>query len=110
MTAFYLFQLTLNYFSLQNVSKEYTLKKEFFVKPAIESNGIESADETTPLTKSGNEELSFNQKYIISLKALFGNKHILFCLAMVILQNYARGLVKIVIPIIISQMEADRYC
>ena len=99
MTAFYLFQLTSNYFTLQNVSKEYTLKKEFFVNPAIESNGIESADETTPLTKSGNEELSFNQKYIISLKALFGNKHILFCLAMVILQNYARGLVKIVIPI-----------
>ena len=99
MTAFYLFQFILNYFTLHNVSKEYTLKKEFFVNPAIENNGIEYADETTPLRKSVDDELSFNQKYIISLKALFGNKHILFCLAMVILQNYARGLVKIVIPI-----------
>ena len=99
MTAFYLFQFILNYFTLHNVSKEYTLKKEFFVNPAIEKIGIEYADETTPLRKSGDDELSFNQKYIISLKALFGNKHILFCLAMVILQNYARGLVKIVVPI-----------
>ena len=99
MTAFYLFQFALNYFTLHNVSKEHTLKKEVFVKPAIESNEIEYADETTPLRKSGGDELSFNQKYIISLKALFGNKHVLFCLAMVILQNYARGLVKIVIPI-----------
>ena len=98
MTAFYLFQFTFNYFTLHNVSEEYTLKKEFFVKPAIESSGIDYADETTPLRKSGDDELSFKQKYIISLKALFGNKHILFCLAMVILQNYARGLVKIVTP------------
>ena len=99
MTAFYLFQFTFNYFTLHNVSKEYTWKKEFFVKPAIESSGIGYADETTPLRKSGDDELSSKHKYIISLKVLFGNKHIFFCLAMVILQNYARGLVKIVIPI-----------
>ena len=99
MTAFYLFQFTFNYFTLHNVSKEYTWKKEFFVKPAIESSGIGYADETTPLRKSGDDELSFKHKYIISLKVLFGNKHIFFCLAMVILQNYARGLVKIVTPI-----------
>ena len=99
MAAFYLFQFALNYFTLQNVSKEYTLKKEFYVSPATESNGIEHADETTPLRPRESDTLSFNQKYIISLKALFRNKHILFILAMVILQTYARGLLKLIIPI-----------
>ena len=99
MAAFYLFQLALNYFTLQNVSKEYTLKKESYVAPAIESDGIEYADETTPLRPKESDKLSFNQKYIISLKALIRNKHILFVLAMVILQTYARGLLKLAIPI-----------
>ena len=99
MAAFYFFLFAFNYFTLQNVSKEYTLKKNFDLSLAIESNGIEYAGETTPLRPRESDTLSFNQKYIISLKALFRNKHILFILAMVILQTYARGFLKLIIPI-----------
>ena len=35
MAAFYLFRFAFNYFTLQNVSKEYTLKKNFDLSPAI---------------------------------------------------------------------------
>ena len=105
MTIFYLLQFGINYFTLDNVSKEYTLKKDFSVVAAnensdpIEKNCMEYANDITPLITKSNDRLSFNQKYITSLRAIFKNKHIAFCLAMAVVQNYARGLIKIVVPI-----------
>ena len=105
MTVFYLFQLGLNYFTLDNVSKEYSLKRGFLVNAVIknaetfESNDYENATETTPLRIKSSYRCSFNQKYVISLRVILKNKHIVFCLAMAVIQNYARGLIKIVAPI-----------
>ena len=105
MTVFYLFQLGLNYFTLDNVSKEHTLKRCFSVNTVVknpetlESNCIENATETTPLTIKSRYRRSFNQKYVTSLRIILKNKHIVFCLAMAVIQNYARGLIKIVVPI-----------
>ena len=105
MTFFYLFQFVINYFTLDNVSKEYTLKKDFTVVAAIENsdtiekNCMEYANGKTPLITKSNHMLSFNQKYVTSLRAILKNRHIVFCLAMAVVQNYARGLIKIVVPI-----------
>ena len=105
MTIFYLLQFGINYFTLDNVSKEYTLKKDVSVVAAnensdpIEKNCMEYANDKTPLITKSNDRLSFNQKYITSLGAIFKNRHIVFCLAMAVVQNYARGLIKIVAPI-----------
>ena len=105
MTIFYLLQFGINYFTLDNVSKEYTLKKDFSVVTAIknsdtiEKNCMKYATDKTPLIIKSNYRLSFNQKYITSLRTIFKNRHVVFFLAMAVVQNYARGLIKIVMPI-----------
>ena len=103
MAVFYLFQLILNYFTLHNVSKEYTLKKELLLDTSNENDNMEyEYDEVTvikALETEDIEELSFNEKYLTSLKSIFRHKHIVFCLAMSVLLTYARGLIKIVVPI-----------
>ena len=45
------------------------------------------------------DKLLFNEKYFITLKALFQNKHIIFYLVMCILLTYFRVLAKLVLPI-----------
>ena len=102
MAVFYLFQLILNYFTLHNVSKEHTLKKELLLDTTYENGNMEYRYEVTQIKSleiEDGEELSFNEKYLISLKAIFRHKHIVFCLAMSVLLTYARGLIKIVVPI-----------
>ena len=102
MAVFYLFQLILNYFTLHNVSKENTLKKELLLDTTYENGNMEYRYEVTQIKSleiEDGEELSFNEKYLISLKAIFRHKHIVFCLAMSVLLTYARGLIKIVVPI-----------
>ena len=105
MTIFYLLQFGINYFTLNNVSKEYTMKKDFSVVAAIEnsdtivSNCMKYATDKTPLLIKSNYRLSFNQKFMTSLRTIFKNRHVVFCLAMAVVQNYARGLIKLVIPI-----------
>ena len=107
MAVFYLFQLILNYFTLHNVSKEYTLKKELLLDIFNENDNMKyEYDEVTvirTLETEDIEELSFNEKYLISLKAIFRHKHIVFCLAMSVLLTYARGLIKIVLPIKVEE-------
>ena len=102
MTGFYLFQFLLNYFTLHNVSKELTLKKDHLLDEANEGSDMEydSEIEQLEISEINNiDALSFNKKYLITLKAVFQNKHIAFCLAMCILLPYARGLAKLVVPI-----------
>ena len=101
MVVFCLFQLILNHVTLHNVLKEHTLKTELLLDTTYENYNIECEYEVTQIrtleTENG-EELSFNENYLISLKAIFRHKHIVFCLAMSVLLTYARGLIKIVVP------------
>ena len=102
MTGFYLFQFSLNYFTLHNVSKEFTLKKDHLLGKTIEDSDMEydSEMEQHEISEINNiDTLLFNKKYLITLKAVFLNKHMTFCLAMCILLPYARGLAKLVLPI-----------
>ena len=102
MAVFYLFQLILNYVTLHNVSKEHTLKKELLLDTTYHKCDMKQEYQVTQfktLEFENVEELSFNEKYLISLKAIFRHKHIVFCLAVSVLVNYARGLTKIVVPI-----------
>ena len=102
MTGFYLFQFFLNYFTLHNVSKEFTLKKDHLLDKTIEDSDMEYDSEIEQLEISEINKIdtiSFNKKYLIFLKAVFQNKHVVFCLAMCILLPYAMGLVQIVVPI-----------
>ena len=102
MTGFYLFQFVLNYFTLHNVSKEFTLKKDHLLDKTMEDSDMEYDSEIEQLEISEINNIdapSFNRKYLITLRVVFQNKHVVFCLAMCILLPYAMGLVQIVVPI-----------
>ena len=100
MTIFYLLQFLLNYFTLHNVSKEYTLKKEVLLNIAGDTVETECDDGKRQIFYSRDyDEVSFNKKYLIALKAVFRNKHVIFWLGTCVLLTYARGLVKLVVPI-----------
>ena len=102
MTAFYVFQFVLNYLTLHNVSKECTLKNDDTWDTNFETNYNECDDEVTQIAKVDVEDvnkLSFNEKYLTALKAVFQDKHILFWLAMCFLLTYSRSLVTLVLPI-----------
>ena len=101
MAVFYLFQLILNYVTLHNVSKEHTLKKELLLDTTYHKCDMKQEYQVTQfktLESENVEELSFNDKELVSLKAIFRHKLIVFCLAMSVLLTYARGLIKIVVP------------
>ena len=103
MTGFYLFQFLLNYFTLYNVSKDFTLKKEHLMEVTIEGSAMEYDFEEDQLGTSGinnTDKLSFNEKYFITLKDLFENKHIIFYLTMcILLTTYFRVLANLAVPI-----------
>ena len=100
MTLFYLLQFLLNFFTLHNVSKEYTLKKEVLLDIASDTVEIEYDDGKKQIFDSTDyDEVSFKKKYLIALKAVFRNKHIIFWLGTCVLLTYARGLLKLVVPI-----------
>ena len=102
MTGFYLFQFLLNYFTLYNVSKDFTLKKEHLMEVTIEGSAMEYDYEEDQLGTSGinnTDKLLFNEKYFITLKALFQNKHVIFYLTMCILLAYFRVLANLAVPI-----------
>ena len=95
MTGFYLFQFFLNYFTLHNVLKELTLKKDHLLDKNIEDSDMEYDSEIEQFEISEINKIdtrSFNKKYLITLKAVFQNKH-------VVLLPYAMGLVQVVVPI-----------
>ena len=74
MAVFYLFQLIFNYFTLYNVSKEHTLKKEPLLNTTYENGNMKYRYEVTQIKSleiEDGEELSFNERYLISLKAIF---------------------------------------
>ena len=101
MTVFYLFQFVLNFLTLHNVSKEYTLKNDLVWDTSFETKYKKCNNETTQLKVSEAEyldELPFNKKYLTALKSVFQGKDILFWLVMCILVTYARNIVKLVLP------------
>ena len=102
MTAFYFFQFALNFLTLHNVSKVYTLKKDCAWDTSFETNYEICNNEATQLKVFEAEyldELPFNKKYLTALKFVFQDKHILFWLVMCILVTYARNLITLVLPI-----------
>ena len=85
---------------MHNVSKEYTLKKEVLLNIAGDTVETEYDDGKRQIFDSRDyDEVSFNKKYLIALKAVFRNKHVIFWLGTCVLLTYARGLVKLVVPI-----------
>ena len=66
MIVFYVFQLVLNYLTLHNISKEYTLKNGDVWDANLETNCNECDNEVIQIGKFDVEdinELSFNAKY-----------------------------------------------
>ena len=94
MTVVYLFQFVLNFITLNNVSKEYTIKNDHVLRASLETNYKKYDNETTQF-----KEHTFNKKYLTALKSVLQDKHILFWLIMSILVTYARNLVKLILPI-----------
>ena len=100
MIGFYFFQFVMNYFTLFNVSKEFTLKKENLLNATLDLSDMEEENDNLLFKKEPeNNVTSFTGKYIFTLKVLLRNKYILFWLFMCIVTVFARGLQKIVVPI-----------
>lgn len=84
----------LNYLTLHNVSKEYTLKEEF-------GNLLtENDDNADPMYV---EKLTFSEKYSLALKMTLKNKHIRFWFCLTFLTSYSRILILIAIPVKVVQ-------
>ena len=102
MTVFYLFQFVLNFLTLHNVSKEYTLKNDHVWDTSFETNYQicnNDAKQLKVFEAVYLDELPFNKKYLTALKSVFQDRHILFWLVMCFLVTYARNLVTLVLPI-----------
>ena len=94
MVLLYTTQLVLNYLTLHNVSKEYTLKKEY-------GNLLAENDDNADVMYV--EELAFSEKYSLALKTTLKNKHIRFWFCLTFLTSYARILILIAIPLEVVQ-------
>ena len=100
MVGYYVFQFLLNYFTLFNVSKEFTLKKENLLNSNLDLSDMEEENENLLFKKETEKKsTSFTGKYIITLNVLLRNKYILFWLLMGIVTVCARGFQKLVVPI-----------
>ena len=102
MTVFYVFQFVLNFLTLHNVSKEYTLKNDHVWDTSFETNYQicnNDAKQLKVFEAAYLDELPFNKKHLTALKSVFQDKHILFWLVMCFLVTYARNLVTLVLPI-----------
>ena len=102
MTVFYLFQFVLNFLTLHNVSKEYTLKNDLVWDTSFETNYKICNNDTMQFKVFEAEyldELPFDKKYLTALKFVLQDKRILFWLIMCILVTYARNLVTLILPI-----------
>ena len=96
MIGFYVFQFVMNYFTLFNVSKEFTLKKENLLNLTLDLSDMEEENDNLLFKKeTENNVTSFTGKYIFTLKVLLRNKYILFWLFMCIVTVF----VTIVVPI-----------
>ena len=87
MALFYLLQFILNFITLSNVSKEYTLKE-----------GSTSSSEEELLLSNGTR-ISFHEKYLSTLKVFFQHKHIVFWLSTCFITTFSRIIIRIAIPI-----------
>ena len=94
MVLLYTTHLVLNYLTLHNVSKEYTLKKEY-------GNLLGENDDNADVMYV--EELAFSEKYSLALKTTLKNKHIRFWFCLTFLTWYARILILIASPLKVVQ-------
>ena len=94
MVLLYTIQLVLNYLTLHNVSKEYTLKEEF-------GNLLTENDDNADAMYV--EKLAFSEKYSLALKMTLKNKHIRFWFCLTFLTSYSRILILIAIPVKVVQ-------
>ena len=85
----------LNYFTLCNVSQEYTIKKS--ISETFSSNEHQALlenDELIEKEKMGtNDDLTFDELYVLSLKTIVKNKYIMFLLYLSFYTTFLRGII-----------------
>lgn len=103
MTILYVMQLFLNYFTVYNVSKEYTVKVDEIVLLDEDDDNDETYNLVDFTKDRRNEERTFFKKYTLALKAIMKSRHIRFWYFLTFITTYARALIMIVIPIKLSE-------
>ena len=103
MTVLYVIQLFLNYFTVYNISKEYTVKEDV-IDLLDEDDDYDETGNLVGITKDRRtEEPTFFKKYTLALKVIMKNRHIRFWYFLTFIATYARALIMIVIPIKLSE-------
>ena len=91
----------LNYFTLCNVSQEYTIKKS--VSETFSSNehqALLESDELIEKEKMGtSDDLTFDELYVLSLKTIVKNKYIMFLLYLSFYTTFLRGIIHLLVPV-----------
>ena len=103
MTILYVMQLFLNYFTVYNVSKEYTVKVDEIVLLDEDDDNDETGNLVDFTKDRRTEERTFFKKYTLALKAIMKSRHIRFWYFLTFITTYARALIMIVIPIKLSE-------
>lgn len=102
MAILYFLQLVLNYFTLENVSKQYNLKEhesETILLENMENEKEEEEEEVGESDKKGEEQESFYKKYVKAIKVLLQSNHILFLYSLCFFASFARATITLLQPI-----------
>ena len=78
MTILYVRRLFLNYFTVYNISKEYTVKVDAIVLLDEDDDYGETGNLIDFTKDRRTEEPTFFKKYTLALKAIMKNRHIRF--------------------------------
>merc|ERR1712076_146035 len=106
MGGLYLFQFVINFFTLKNLSKEYNLKKE--AGERLLTSGVSECEDSELSADEGKEkevrdeiidDVSFQDKYLIAVRTLLKNKHVLFLYGLSFFASYARATIILLSPI-----------
>ena len=91
----------LNYFTLCNVSQEYSIKKS--VSETFSSNQHQVLLENDELIEKEkmdtNSDLTFDELYVLSLKTIAKNKYIMFLLYLSFYTTFLRGIIHLLVPV-----------
>ena len=103
MGTLYLIQFLINYFTLKNLSKEYNLKKdatERLLGDVVSGDESEMSEaEEKEVSDEVADEVSFQDKYLMAIRTLLRNKHVLFLYALSFFASYSRATIILLSPI-----------
>ena len=91
----------LNYFTLYNVSQAHTIKKSVSERFSSKENQVllDNDEFIEKETMDGENDVTFHELYMLSLKTIAKNKYIMFLLYLSFYTTFLRGIIHLLVPV-----------